>query len=122
MKPGQIIVLNGVSSSGKTSLAKKIQGINETAYFHLSLDGFESMAPQEQLMKDFWNLLGQAASAMHHSAATFSDLGLNVIVDTLILNLPEEATWLPECARLFSTRASLFVGVHCPLEELNSRP
>jgi chloramphenicol 3-O-phosphotransferase len=58
---------------------------------------------------------------MHHSIATFSQLGLNVIVDTVILDIPQEAGWLPECTQILQGYPALFVGVHCPLHELERR-
>ena len=40
MALGKIIFLNGVSSSGKTSLTKELQEILEEPYFHLSFYTF----------------------------------------------------------------------------------
>lgn len=38
-KKGKIILLNGVSSAGKTSLAKKLQEVLDEPYFHLAAIG-----------------------------------------------------------------------------------
>ncbi|TCP59363.1 adenylylsulfate kinase/chloramphenicol 3-O phosphotransferase [Tumebacillus sp. BK434] len=121
MKKGKVIFLNGTSSSGKTSLTKKIQELSAEPYFHLSLDVYENMGPERHLERDYWGILNMAASAMHHSIATFSDRGLNVVVDTVLLEIPQEATWLPECAEVLHDYPVLFVGVHCPLPELERR-
>jgi chloramphenicol 3-O-phosphotransferase len=45
---GKIIVLNGVSSAGKSSLARKLQEIMPEPWFHLSLDTFDSMIHSRQ--------------------------------------------------------------------------
>jgi len=51
-------------------------------------------------------------SGLHATAAALADVGLNVIVDHVIL----ERAWLEECARLWAKLDVLFVGVRCPLE------
>lgn len=121
MNKGNIIFLNGTSSAGKTTLTRKIQETMSEPYFHLSLDTYESMAPEQYLEDDFWKTLNISATAMHHSIAVFSDLGINTIVDTVILDIPEEKNWIPDCARILSDYPALFVGIHCPLEELERR-
>ena len=40
MKKGKIIILNGVSSSGKTTLAKTIQGRSPIPLYRLDIDDF----------------------------------------------------------------------------------
>lgn len=118
---GHIIFLQGTSSAGKTTLSRKLQESFEEPHFVLSLDVFENMAPEGHLERDFWGTLNLAASAMHHTIATYSDLGRHVIVDTVLLDIEQEKTWLPEIARLLHNYPALFVGVHCPLEELERR-
>jgi chloramphenicol 3-O phosphotransferase len=58
---------------------------------------------------------------MYHTIALFSDLGLDVIVDHVILDTPHEQNCLRECIRLLHTHPVLFVRVDCPLEELERR-
>ena len=50
MNKGKIIVLNGVSSSGKTTLAKALQEALDEPYTRLSIDDFINMMP-EKLIK-----------------------------------------------------------------------
>ncbi|GIP29399.1 hypothetical protein J23TS9_45290 [Paenibacillus sp. J23TS9] len=121
MNKGQIIFLNGTSSSGKTSLTKKLQERNKDLYFHLSLDVYENMAPEKDLENNYWDTLRECASAMHNSIKTFSDAGLNVIVDHVILDIPEEKGWLEECVTLLSNYPVIFVRVNCPIHELERR-
>ena len=120
-KRGVIILLNGVSSAGKTSLSRKIQELAAEPVFHLSIDVFEYMVSKKHLEADFWLHLNQAASAMHHTIALFSDMGLNVVVDTVLIDIPEAANWLHECVATFDGYPTLFVGVHCTPDELDRR-
>ena len=45
MKQGNIIFLNGTSSSGKTTIAKALQEIMEGYYIHTGIDHFLDAAP-----------------------------------------------------------------------------
>jgi chloramphenicol 3-O phosphotransferase len=44
---GTIVLLNGTSSSGKTSLARALQGIMERPFVHTGIDHFLSRVPQQ---------------------------------------------------------------------------
>ncbi|MEC0373295.1 chloramphenicol phosphotransferase CPT family protein [Paenibacillus chibensis] len=121
MNKGLIIFLNGTSSSGKTSLTKKLQELCGEPYFHLSIDVYENMAPEKYLENNYWDTLRKCASAMHNSIKTFSDAGLNVIIDHVILDIPEENGWLEECVKILLDYPVVFVRVDCPLHELERR-
>lgn len=121
MTKGHIIFLNGTSSSGKTSLTKKLQEMLVEPFFHFSLDTFEDMAPKKHLKQDFWATLRMSVSGMHKSIAAFSESGLNVIVDHVILDIPEMEGWLDECVTHMHALPVLFVQVNCPLVELERR-
>ena len=42
-EPGQVILLNGVSSSGKTSIAEALLDVLDRPYFHVSVDAIGAM-------------------------------------------------------------------------------
>jgi|GEM_PF-3541636 len=44
--PATVIFLNGVSSAGKTSIAKVLQRLLPEPYLHVPLDSFEAMLPE----------------------------------------------------------------------------
>lgn len=44
--PGQIIVLNGVPRSGKSSLAAAIQEAFDGVWMNLGVNGFKAMTPE----------------------------------------------------------------------------
>lgn len=46
MKPGTIVLLNGPSSSGKTSIARALQEIMEEPYVHTGIDHFLEAVPK----------------------------------------------------------------------------
>lgn len=118
MKKGNIIFLNGVSSAGKTTLARALQNCLQEPYFWLSCDSFYHMAPEK-----FWGIeplknFAKAMSGLHHTIRTYSDMGFNVIVDH-VLEKPYHL--LAECVELLNGYPVLFVHVTCPVEELRRR-
>ncbi|MGQ0550607.1 MAG: chloramphenicol phosphotransferase CPT family protein [Armatimonadota bacterium] len=128
MAPGKIVLLNGTSSSGKTSIVGALQKILEDPYLHAGIDRFLWMLPARFLDRPLWDeVLGRATEAglvgqrlmsgMHHAIAALSRAGNNVIADHVLV----DPQWLDECARLFSDLPTYFVAVHCPLEVLKKR-
>jgi chloramphenicol 3-O phosphotransferase len=128
MTPGTIILLNGASSSGKTSIVKALQHILEEPYVDAGLDKFLWMLPARYLERPLWDeVLGLAdragplghrlVSGMHQAIAALSLAGNNVIADHVLV----EPDWLRQCIRLFSPLPAFFVGVRCPLEVLEQR-
>ncbi|MDQ4077018.1 MAG: chloramphenicol phosphotransferase [Chloroflexota bacterium] len=128
MHPGTIIILNGTSSAGKTSIVRVLQGILDEPYLDAGIDRFLWMLPKRYLEPPLWNeILGlavqagplghQLMSGMHHAIAALSRAGNNVIADHVLV----EPQWLQECATLFSDLPAYFVGVRCPIEVVEQR-
>ena len=44
-KPGRIVLLNGVGSAGKSSIAKALQAITREPFLHVQMDSFLEMLP-----------------------------------------------------------------------------
>lgn len=118
MDKGKIIFLNGVSSAGKTTLAKALQDCFEDRYFYLSADNFFHTAPSKYYEQDFVSNLQAAMSGMHHAIRAYSDAGMNVVVDHVLI---QPFGFLEECVRLLHDYPVLFVHVCCPVEELRRR-
>lgn len=127
MEKGKIIFLNGVSSAGKSTLAKTLQARLAEPFYLLSNDVFCDMSPEK-----FWDINpdetgSTALTGLHHTIKIFSDIGINTIVDHVLLkeqgkkynitNLDN----LEECVTLLHEYPVLFVHVICPLEELRRR-
>jgi chloramphenicol 3-O phosphotransferase len=123
MNKGNIIWLNGVSSSGKTTLSRMLQQKFDEPYFWLSHDTFHDMNPRKLFDIDFLEFEYQSAISLAHTAKVFSDLGRNVIADSVFV---EEATvqkpeTIKETISLLCDYPVLFVHVVCNKEELALR-
>lgn len=119
MGQGKIIFLNGTSSSGKSSLAIKIQERSEEKFYHVQIDTFCDMLHGKFFDKDFVNTENSVASIMHNFVLSLCKNGKNVIVDTVIENHHEN--WLRESVELLHDMPVTFVKVNCPLHELERR-
>lgn len=128
MALGRIIILNGTSSSGKTSIVGALQKVLEEPYLDAGIDKFLWMLPARFLDRPLWDaVLGlateagamghQLVSGMHQAIAALSRAGNNVIADHVLV----ERQWLDECARLFGDLPAYFVAVRCPLQVLERR-
>lgn len=129
MAQGQIIFLNGTSSSGKTVIAQALQEILSGVYLHFSIDSFLDMLPQhyispeeqEELSPEEGAALAQCipmlVSGFHHCIGALASRGVNLVVDHVL----QDPRWLRECVEILADQPVLFVGVHCPLEELERR-
>ena len=134
MIPGNIILLNGASSAGKTSILQALQEVLDAPYLNAGIDKFLFMLPDRYLERPLWDeVLGlttqagplghpgpfgsQLISGMHHAIAALARAGNPVIADHVLI----EPCWLRECAQLFCDLPTFFVGVRCPLEILEAR-
>lgn len=128
MMNGKIILINGTSSSGKTSLLHALQDLLEEPYLEAGIDKFIFMLPGRYLERPLWDdVLGLADRAgaaghtlvkgMHRAIQALSLSGVNVIADHVLV----EPAWTEECAALFSDLPAYLVGVQCPLEVLEAR-
>ena len=119
-----VIFLNGVSSSGKTSIARVLQQTLPMPYLHVQLDSFEEMLPNrydEGGAFDWLNLFPRVLSGFHHSIAALAGGGNNLIVDHVTVAREGWHSSLIECAYLLMPFRAYLVGVHCPLPELLRR-
>jgi chloramphenicol 3-O-phosphotransferase len=119
-----IIFLNGVSSSGKTSIARVLQHALPAPYLHVQLDSFEEMLPDryEEGGAFAWPILfPRLLSGFHHSIAALAGAGHNVIVDHVTVSREGWHSSLLECAYLLMPFRAYLVAVHCPLPELQRR-
>jgi chloramphenicol 3-O phosphotransferase len=128
MQPGTIILLNGTSSSGKTTLLKTLQMVLDEPFLDAGLDRFLWMLPARYLDRPLWDdVLGRAVQAgsvgrqlvsgMHLAIIARSRSGNHVIADHVLV----EPAWLDECVTLFSNLPAYLVGVRCPLDVLEQR-
>lgn len=118
MNKGKIIVLNGVSSSGKTTLAKEIQDAFDEPYMRLSIDDFINMMPSKMIKTDLGNTVYKCQTIMLQTITMLSDAGINVVVDNIMLTYFQ--TLKQYISELYDYPV-LFVKVDCPPHELRRR-
>ena len=120
MEKGIIILLNGVSSSGKTTLTKAIQKIAADNYWMLSNDIFAATVAEKYLEADWAEAVHESLYFMGKTAKLFSDCGKNVIVDTILRN-DRKYDLFKEYMDLWAGNPVCTVHVTCPLAELRRR-
>ncbi|WP_431949003.1 chloramphenicol phosphotransferase CPT family protein [Actinacidiphila sp. bgisy167] len=115
---GLIILLNGTSSSGKSSIARELLRVLDASFFHMPVDAFHAMRsdrdiPDEHLQAE----IDRTAMGFHRAVAGMAAAGNNVVVDHVL-----SRRWrLLDCLDLFPAENVVLVGVHCPLPELERR-
>ncbi|HEY7689498.1 MAG TPA: chloramphenicol phosphotransferase [Dongiaceae bacterium] len=131
----RIVLLNGVGSSGKGSIAKALQKIAAAPFLHLQMDAFIEMMPEsgwghpdwlsfETLQEDgkpsvaikTGPLAERVFRGMRHAVAAMARQGNNLIVDDVLLG-GEQA----EYAALLWGHELIRVGVLAPLDVLEAR-
>ena len=121
MEKGKIIFLNGVTSTGKTTLSKEIQlQLNENIY-HISNDIFQNMVSVKFLEENYWKYLAEAIIMMYHTARNLSCQGINVIIDGMLLENVELKSHYKMMRKIISDSPLILVEVICPLEECRKR-
>ncbi|MBN3958607.1 hypothetical protein [Nostoc sp. NMS8] len=129
---GQIIILNGVPRSGKSSIVAVIQETFDGLWMNLGVDRFMQMTPPRYLpgiglrpggeRQDIEPVVPILYSAMYESIAAHSRLGLNVVVDVGHHDAyAMERGILADSARRLNGLPVLFVGVRCPIEIIMER-
>jgi len=116
MEKGKIILLNGVSSSGKTTLSKELVK-RLPNYFHFSVDEFDYLIEQMEDRENNRLIHVPTEYYFHQNIKMFSDSGVNLIVDHVLHNKET----LLDCLGTLKDYPVFFVGVHCPLVELENR-
>ena len=141
MEAGLVVVVNGASSSGKTSLARALQLLAPDPWLHAGIDRFWGMMPQA------WMQLGaraeegvswlrgedeygrpvvhtvpgpvatRMARGMHRAVAALARAGSNVVSDDVFF----DPAWAHDWAVALDGVDAWLVGLQCPQEELERR-
>jgi chloramphenicol 3-O phosphotransferase len=120
--PGKIIIINGPSSSGKTTLALGLQKQLDIPFIRFSFDLFidHKAFPSEGIKsgKFSWDQMRPSVfRGLHQCLPALATAGNHVIFDHII----ETKVWLYELVSLIFELDVFFVGVHCSLPELERR-
>lgn len=143
MRPATVLLLNGTSSSGKSSIAKSLQAIMDAPFLHTGIDHFLERWPERYhvwsnnphlpLPEGFHWLTSpderelhelrigpvgmQLEIGMYHAVAAFAAAGNHVIVDDVIF----DPRTLTVAARVLAPSFAFFIGVRCALEVAEQR-
>ncbi len=131
----KIVLLNGVGSAGKSSIAKALQTISAAPFLHVQMDAFLGMLPEalqdhadgfsfETVLEDGKPSVvirsgpvgARTMRGMRHAIAAMAGQGNNLIVDDVIFG--DE---MAEYRALLSDFDLHVVGVMAPLEVLEAR-
>ena len=142
--PGRIVLLNGSSSAGKTTLAAALQDAMDDAWHHVALDQFRDGMPgryrginapegthgeqglnvvpvrkRGELVTEirFGAMGHRMLRGMHRAIAAFAAAGNNVVVDDILF----EPAILDDYLVALRDVEVLFVGVRCPLPVVTRR-
>lgn len=113
MECGKVILISGTSSSGKSTLAKGLQKRIADPFLHMQLDSYIEMLPRT----DDWEMFERMLRGFNRSITVMVEEGNNLIVDHVLI----DNAWLKQCLELLRERYILFVGLDCPLDELERR-
>lgn len=115
---GTVILLNGTSSSGKSSIARELLGVLDETWFHMPVDVFHSMRGGGELAdEDLQAEIDRTVKGFHRAVAGMAAGGNNVVVDH-----PLSRRWrLLDLLDLLVPEDTVLVGVRCPLPELERR-
>ena len=120
----QIILLNGASSAGKTTLGRALQAHLPHPYFYFSSDQLveAQVLPAVDRQADAgpwaWRTVRpRFFDGFHRCIAALAAAGNPLIVEHVL----ERQAWCDALVRLLAPFDVFFVGVHCPLDELERR-
>jgi chloramphenicol 3-O phosphotransferase len=113
-----VILLNGTSSSGKSSIARELLPTLPGSWFHLPVDAFHALRGGEAIPDGGLQAeIDRTAKGFHRAVAGMAGAGNNLVVD-----YPLSRPWrLRDLLALLDPARVLLVAVRCPLAELERR-
>ncbi len=122
IEQGKVIIINGPSSSGKTSVAELLQGLLPELYLQLSIDSLYQIAfpaafiQSELRLKQISERQPAFRAGFSDSVAALARAGNNLILDHVLLPFD-----LFYCLLYFQGLSVYFVGLKCNVAELKKR-
>jgi chloramphenicol 3-O phosphotransferase len=114
---GRIILLNGTSSAGKTTLARALRPSLEPQFHYYASDQLadEGFRPIDKKVHYRWR---QAFfDGFHKSIPAFASVGIDLLVEHIV----EEQSWADDLKMLLAPFDVFWVGVHAPIAEIEHR-
>lgn len=120
--PGSVIIVNGASSAGKTTLVRAFQRLAPVPFVRFSFDLFlDSHALPQDIIRarpDVWaQMRPHVFAGMHQCLHALASTGNNVICDHII----ENAMWRHDLVTRLRDLDVYVVALHCSLPELVRR-
>ncbi len=114
---GRIILLNGTSSAGKTTIARALRAKIDPGFCYYASDQLAEggFRPVDAAARK----AGRSAffEGFHRSIVAFAGAGIDLVVEHIV----EEQRWADELAELLAGFDVFWVGVHAPMEEVERR-
>ena len=122
MEKGRIVFLNGVTSSGKTSIVDALQKKDSGVFFYVvANDLLQEMVGEEYLRENYWKYLSEVILMMYHTAKLYSDMGKHVLIDGILVEREEIKPHYQQLLEILKDNPLDIVEVRCPLEICRQR-
>jgi adenylylsulfate kinase/chloramphenicol 3-O phosphotransferase len=121
MKKGKIVYLNGVSSTGKTSIARVMQDTSDEFFYLIGSDILMNMVGEKHRLNNYTKYEFEMFIDMYHFAKLLSDMGKNVIIDCALFETSELSNHYKKMMNILGNNPLLTVNVVCPLEICRQR-
>ena len=126
---GKIIFLNGVTSCGKTTVAECVKAMCSDPIYVFSNDIFHNMVSErvyDKYESAFWTFVADTITAQYYAARGCVDAGFNVLIDGMLLDLPEYVERFGRrnielVNEIFAGCDFTLIDLTCPIEELRRR-
>jgi chloramphenicol 3-O phosphotransferase len=120
-RPGEVIFLNGTSSSGKSSIAEQLLLVLDRPFFHMSVDAINGMRARQRTLElapgELAAVLARTRAGFHRAVAGMAHAGNDLVVDYVL----SEQWRLLDCLAVLDGLDVIFVGVRCSDQELARR-
>lgn len=139
---GTIIILNGPSSVGKSTIQKAVQANFDKPYLRMGLDDLAFLPPQyisingpvspadqgiwldtiqkdgKQIVSIHYGTAGQRMiKGIHRTFGAFASTGNNIVVDYILY----DRAWLADLVQTLKGYKVYFIGVNAPLDLIEQR-
>ena len=91
------------------------------AFYVVANDLIQEMIGEEYLQEDYWKYLGEVIIMMYHTAKLFSDMGKNVIIDSILVEREGVAPHYERMKEILGNNPLDIVEVYCPPEICRQR-
>ncbi|MEV0313052.1 chloramphenicol phosphotransferase CPT family protein [Nonomuraea fuscirosea] len=120
-RTGQVLLLNGTSSSGKSSIAEQLLLILDRPFFHMPVDAINAMRARRRTLElapdELAATLARTRAGFHRAVAGMAQAGNDLVVDYVL----SEQWRLLDCLTVLNGLDVVFIGVHCSEQELTRR-